>query len=165
MGEPILGVDPGTSTTALAIVMDAAVAYSGTMPWGEALSRIEELCHVWRLKRAVVEMPRTGVFYARHASKKGAPKTVSGQIKIIQNVGKNMGISQLIVERCRQLKIVTIVRHPEKGNTKWDAEYWCRVFGWPGRPPSEHARDAACLALRYEKWYGWVLPNPEELKK
>lgn len=151
----ILGVDPGLRTTGLFLLCDGTCLFHKTMTGEAALRKIDDLKTVYRVERAVAEKPKTGIFYMHHDTKSNAPKFEAGRIKIMQNVGMNMGFTDLLVKHCESLGIRTIVRNPGRKNTKWGADYWRSVFHWQGRLPSEHARDAAVLALEWEKWQGW----------
>jgi hypothetical protein len=152
----ILGIDPGISTTGLALVENVRLFKHKTLPGVEALSYIESMHRFYGFNRAVVEKPRAGVLYGRHLTKSNNVVNIRGMIKIAQNVGQNIQMTNQIIEKLKNLNVQVIDVNPKNKTTKWKKEFWQKVFQWKGRLPSEHARDAAVLALQWEKWVGWV---------
>lgn len=151
----ILGIDPGIGKTGLALVEKGLLFRHKTMRGDDALKYVIDLHRVYRFDRAIIERPKESVFYSRHMMKSNAIQNARGMIKLAQNVGMNIRLTD---EFCSALKSCGVSVHdtnPRRGNTKWDISRWCSVFNWSGRPPSEHARDAAVLAMLFENWGGW----------
>lgn len=156
----ILGIDPGTGTTGIALLDGGRVFKHKTLKGKDALLYIADLHTIYKYSKAVVEKPKQGVFYARHMHGKYAIMSQAGVIKLAQNVGMNIALTQSLVDKLRELGVRTKEVNPRRGTTKWEVGYWTRIFHWEsGRTPSEHARDAAVLALQWETWVGWNLPN------
>lgn len=161
----ILGLDPGCRKTGVTLLHNGLVFKHKTLPGDEALLYIKNLHTIYKYDRAVVEKPKQAVFYAKHMLKSNAVRSQAGVIKLAQNVGMNMKLTQEIVDTLIELGVRVRQVNPRRGTTKWEVGYWCRIFHWEsGRTPSEHARDAAVLALQWEKWVGWNLPNKYDKK-
>jgi hypothetical protein len=103
------------------------------------------------VSRAVVEMPQMSVLYGRHIAGMGR----MAQNKIAMNVGQNIRLAQEIMEKLRSTGVHVQEVKPRFSATKWEKDRWRLVFSFLGRLPSEHARDAAVLALQWENWVGW----------
>ena len=156
----ILGLDPGCGTTGIALVENGKLFKHKTMRGEAALIYIANLHTIYKYEKAVVEKPKQAVFYARHATKSNAVKSQAGIIKLAQNVGMNMKLTEDLVKKLRSIGVRTKEVNPKRGTTKWEVGYWTRIFDWQsGRVPSEHARDASVLAFNWENWVGWNLPN------
>jgi hypothetical protein len=156
----ILGLDPGCGTTGIALLDNGKVFKHRTMRGKDAILYIEDLYTIYKYDRAVVEKPKQAVFYARHLTKSNSVKSQAGVIKLAQNVGMNIKLTEDLVDKLRGIGVRVKEVSPKRGCTKWDVGYWTRIFKWEsGKTPSEHARDAAILALQWEKWVGWNLPN------
>ncbi len=156
----ILGLDPGVGTTGIAIIENGRLFRHKTMRGNDALLYIADLHTIYQYNRAVVEKPKQAVFYARHLTKTNSVKSQTGVIKLAQNVGMNIKLTQDLVDRLRSLGVRVKEVNPRRGSTKWEPGYWTRIFKWEsGRIPSEHARDASVLAFMWENWVGWNLPN------
>lgn len=152
----ILGIDPGCGTTGIALVENGKLFKHKTMKGSDALLYIVDLHKVYKYDRAVVERPKQAVFYARHATKKNAVVTPAGVIKLAQNVGMNIKLTQDIIEKLRSIGVRVKEVNPRRGSTKWNKGFWLKIFSWKGRLPSEHARDASIHALQWERrgeWY------------
>jgi hypothetical protein len=154
----ILGIDPGCGTTGLALVEGNRVFWHKTLPGEDALNLVIGLRMVHRFTRAVVERPREAVLYARHMQKSNAVRSLGGIVKLSQNVGMNMKLTDDFCVRLRGAGVTVHDPHPTRGWTKWPENQWTMTFNWPAgkRLPSSHARDAACLALQHENWRGWT---------
>jgi len=149
--------DPGTRTGHC--VMDRGkILHLKTNGKRDAISHMCDLYIVYRFKRAVIEMPKLGVFYASHEGQ-GGVNSPSGRIKLMQNVGQNIAFSLSVCEKLEEIGVKVYRPNPKKGTTKWEFERWCRIFEWEGRHPSNHARDASVLAFMYENWVGFNLPE------
>lgn len=159
----ILGLDPGISTTGVGLVDEGRLIQHKTLPGKEAMIYIVNLHSIYRYTRSVVEMPRTAVIYGRHMTKKNAVFSQAGMIKLAQNVGMNIQLARDFIEKLKEIGSQVLDVNPKRGSTKWDAEYWRKVFQWEGRVPSQHARDASILALQWEKWVGWSVESSEKL--
>jgi hypothetical protein len=156
----ILGLDPGVGATGVALVDNGSLFKHKTLRGKEALLYIADLHTIYKYTKAVVEKPKQAVFYARHLTKSNSVKSQAGVIKLAQNVGMNIQLTQNLVDKLHELGVRVKEVNPKRGSTKWDVGYWERIFKWEsGRTPSEHARDAAVLAFQYENWVGWNLPN------
>jgi len=154
----ILGLDPGVGTTGVALVDHGKLFKHKTLRGADALIYIEDLHTIYKYTKSVVEKPKQAVFYARHMTKSNAVRSQAGVIKLAQNVGMNIQLTQNLVDKLHSLGVRTKEVNPKRGSTKWDVGYWTRIFNWEsGRTPSEHARDAAVLALLWENWVGWNL--------
>lgn len=64
----------------------------------------------------------------------------------LQGAGSIKRDCKIWQEFCEYHKIPFKMLPPQKGQTKWTAEYFKRLTGWEGRT-SEHARDAAALVF------------------
>ena len=156
----ILGVDPGCGTTGLSLVQKGKLFKHKTLPGKEALQLIVVWHTIYKYEKAVVEKPKQAVFYVRHLTKSNSVKSQAGVIKLAQNVGMNIKLTEDIVDKLKEIGVRTKEVNPKRGSTKWDVGYWTRIFQWEsGRVPSQHARDASILAMQYENWVGWNLPN------
>ena len=156
----ILGLDPGCGTTGVALMDNGKLFKHKTLPGKEALIYIVNLHTIYRYTKAVVEKPKQAVFYARHLTKTNALISQAGVIKLAQNVGMNIKLTDDIIDKLREIGVRVKDVNPRRGSTKWDVGYWTRIFQWEsGRVPSEHARDASVLAMQWENWVGWNLPN------
>ena len=156
----ILGLDPGCSTTGIALVEGGRLFKHKTMRGDKALLYIADLYTIYKYERAVVEMPKQGVFYAKHQTKKNAVNSQAGVVKLAQNVGMNIKLTDDLIDKLRSIGVRVKEVNPKRGSTKWEVGFWTRIFKWEsGRTPSEHARDAAVLAFQWENWVGWNLPN------
>ena len=156
----ILGLDPGCGTTGIALLNDGILFKHRTMRGPDALQYIAHLHTIYKYDKAVVERPKQAVFYAKHMTKANAVKSQAGVIKLAQNVGMNIRLTDEIVAKLRSIGVRVKEVSPKRGSTKWEIGYWTRIFKWEsGRHPSEHARDASVLALHWENWVGWNLPN------
>lgn len=147
----ILGIDGGNKKCGICLISDGEVVCHKTQKITEALQTIDNLYVIYRYKKAVVEMPSESVLYGEHV--KGLSLGI--QRKIMCNVGENRQCAKMLIEKLKKMGVQTIERRPKKGMTKWNKEYWCKVFKYTKRAPSEHARDAGVLALQWENWYGW----------
>lgn len=147
----ILGIDAGHNKCGMCLIDNGLVVYHKTQKITDALKTVENLHVVYRFKKAVVEMPSESVIYGRHL------RNASDGIKrkIMCNVGENRQCAKMIIEKLQNIGVQTIERRPRKGTTKWRKDYWCQVFKYNKRAPSEHARDAGVIALQWEKWTGW----------
>lgn len=156
----ILGLDPGCGSTGIALIDNGRLFRHRTMSGDAALQYIVDLHSIYQYTRAVVEKPKQAVFYARHLTKSNSVMSQAGVVKLAQNVGMNIKLTEELVATLRFIGVRTTTVNPKRGSTKWDVGYWTRVFDWKsGRVPSEHARDASVLAFQYENWVGWNLPN------
>jgi hypothetical protein len=152
----ILGLDPGVGATGVALVDNGSLFKHKTLRGKKALLYIADLHTIYKYTKAVVEKPKQAVFYARHLTKGNAVRSQAGVIKLAQNVGMNIQLTQNLVDKLHELGVRVKEVNPKRGSTKWDIGYWERIFKWTsGRTPSEHARDAAVLALLWENWVGW----------
>ena len=158
----ILGIDAGHNKCGICLIDNGLVVYHKTQKITEALKTVENLRFVYRFKKAVVEMPSESVFYSKHFTTIRDPQKLEAiKRKIMCNVGENRQCAKMIIEKLQNIGIQTIERRPRKGTTKWDKEYWCKVFKYNKRAPSEHARDAGVLALQWENWIGWNILKGE----
>lgn len=153
----VIGIDPGISTTGIALVQNAKLFKHKTLLGKESFSYIENLHTLYRFKHAVIEKPKTGVLYQRHFTKSNKIMSDAGMIKLAQNIGQNIQLTNELVDKLESLGIEVLQVNPKRKCTKWKKEYWQMVFGWEGKLPSEHARDASIHALQWEKWVGWNL--------
>ena len=144
----ILGVDPGASTTGLAIVDEGKLAFHKTLPYEEAYARMDGLYSIYRFPVAVVEVNLAGVNYLRNPS--GGIYRYNNRMG---SAGANRVLGKRLAKKLRSLGIKVIESTPKCGCSKWSKGYWCTLFEWPEgkRLPSEHARDAAVLALLKER--------------
>jgi hypothetical protein len=156
----ILGLDPGIATTGITLLDKGKILKHKTCKGKDALVYIVDLHTIYKYSKAVIEKPKQAVFYAKHMAGPHGIKTQAGVIKLAQNVGMNIQLTENLVDKLKELGVRTREVNPGRGMTKWDVGYWTRIFNWEsGRTPSEHARDAAVLALKWENWVGWNLPN------
>jgi hypothetical protein len=153
----ILGVDPGVGKRrcGFALVSSGKLFRHKTTDGSEAIAYVRALHSVYRFDRCTVEMPQPGVVYARHSTKKNAVTSEAGRIKLAMNVGQNIQLAHEIISELKRLCVKVKEVKPQRKSTKWPVEKWVLIFGWCGRPPSEHARDASIHALQYEVWAGW----------
>lgn len=147
----ILGIDGGNSKAGICLIDNGVVLYHKTTNIMETLKLVIDLHTVYRFKRAVVEMPSNSLIYSKH----GAGISPAIMRKIMCNVGENRQCAKMIAMKLESIGVQVLLKKPARGTTKWDAKYWCSVFNYTKRPPSEHARDAGVIALTHEKWIGW----------
>lgn len=159
------GVDPGLTYTGYALLEDGLVFHHKTVNGKLALDYLVRAIKAYSISRAVVERPKESVLYQKHlygAKVRGAHVSDSYKFKICMDIGKNVLISDMIIETLKKYGVKTKVENPRAGETKWNKDKWRSVFKWGGtRLPSEHARDAAVRALLNEGWYGWDLTQEE----
>jgi hypothetical protein len=153
----ILGIDPGVNKSGFALVNNGRLFRHKTVSGWQAVDYAKALRPIYGFDRCVVEKPKTGVLYAKHMTGKNAIISEAGRIKLAQNIGQNIQLTNQIVSALKQLGVAVHEVNPKRKATKWKADYWQKVFSWEGRTPSEHARDASVIALQYERWVGWVL--------
>jgi hypothetical protein len=139
----ILGCDPG-SNFGMAVVDNRKLVAHKTVKANQAEAAIRQFHADYKFARAAVEMPQTGVLYSRHAAQ---VMSEAGRIKIAMNVGENVALAKRTIALLKSLGVEVVERSPRRALTKWSADYFCKIFQWAKRPPSEHARDAAVLAL------------------
>jgi hypothetical protein len=151
----VFGFDPGASFTGMSVVHKARLLWHKTQTGENALTLIPSIVTIYNIRRAVVEMPRMGVFYGRHLQGNNAIMSMAGQIKLAQNVGENIALTKRIIAKLKECGCAVRECNPKRGSTKWPVEHWKRVFNWDKRHPSSHARDASVLALMNENWIGW----------
>jgi hypothetical protein len=150
----ILGIDAGSSTTALCILDKGKILYQKTMTIAKAMEAIEKMHCIYHFEHAIVEMPSESLFYARHwTDKRGNPIGERVKQKILINAGENRQCAKQLVEKLESFGVKVKKQQPTRGTTKWSESYWRSVFKYEGRI-SSHARDAAILALTNECWYG-----------
>ena len=153
----ILGVDPGVGKTGFAVVDNGKMVHHKTVVGKKAIGYVLALQSVYKFDRAIIERPQQGVLYGRHFTGPNAIKSTAGMIKLAQNIGANMYLSDEIARALQKVGVMVYVVRPAKKVTKWSFEYWQIVFKWKGRRPSEHARDASVIALQYEKSHIWEI--------
>lgn len=156
----ILGVDPGTGKRrcGIALVSGGKLFQHKTVDGCEAVEYVRALHSVYRFDRCTIEMPQEGAIYGRHSTKKNKVICEAGRIKIAMDIGKNIQLAKELRRELEGLGVKVKEVKPQRAATKWELDYWIRIFGWTkknGRPPSEHARDASVHALQYENWAGW----------
>lgn len=150
----MMGVDPG-STTGIAIVVHGRLVYCKQYAKVVALGLLSNIAMTYNVKRAAVEKPRLGLLYARNRIQ-GLKDPIAGQIKIAQNVGQNIALTQQMIGMLRGdgIEVLEVTpgrkRRGTAGTSKWDKNLWARVFDWDQRLPGEHARDAAVIAYLNE---------------
>ena len=135
MSRVIAGIDPGTKT--------------GVALWSpkkQAFKSIETVGIVSAMRRIITAMSpdiEVAVYFedARLRTWFGN----SGREKL-QGAGSIKRDSAIWQEFCEYYKIPYQAVKPEKGQTKWGAEYFKRLTGWEKRT-SQHARDAAALVF------------------
>lgn len=146
----ILGIDGGAKT-GLALIDRGNLIYTKTVKSGDVLSFLSNLKRIYNYQEAVIEKPSTKFLYARHFTKGNKVLSEGGKIRLAQNVGMNQQIIKEIVERLESMGIIVLQTQPRRGMSKWDKEYWKRVFNCGEfKLPSEHVRDAAILARAWE---------------
>ena len=157
----LLGVDPG-ARTGMCLMQCGKIIHVSTVFAKDAISEVKRLHTMYPFYRAAVEMPRMGVLYKRHTLS-GGILSLAGQIKIAQNVGQNIALTNMIIDTLRDLGVYVAKVHPKPGASKWESGYWCRVFKWEGlQVPGEHGRDATVIAYLNENRPDFVLNAPKE---
>ena len=132
-----IGIDPGVNTGFA--VWDADIrAFREVCTYGivEALHEAREwaeLCNA----TLVIEDARQRQWLPRE-------RNLSEYRGKLMGAGSVRRDSQIWEEFADFYNIPIILQPPRKGATKWTAEQFKRITGWPGRT-SNHARDAALL--------------------
>lgn len=156
----VIGIDPGAQT-GIALLTPAGVVCR-TVSWGaDGAAVYAVLRPMVALARgedgkgdvsAVVETPGPAYF----------PRRVNqrANYKIAMNVGECAAKAAALAGFLRGMGLAVTERRPLAGRTKrrLTVAEWRALFpAYQGRPPSGHARDAACLAdheYRVRKWLG-----------
>jgi hypothetical protein len=149
----ILGIDPGIGKRrcGFAMVSNGILFRHKTIDGNQAAAYACSLHLIYHFDRCVIERPRLGVIYARHLKKKNRVLSDAGRAKLAMNVGQNIYLADEIARELRGLDVQVKQVPPKNRKTKWRPDYWRAVFGWKGRLPSEHARDASIVALMHER--------------
>ncbi len=157
----ILGIDTGVGKRCcgIALVVDGKLFRHKTVDGCKAIEYAKSLYSVYRFDRCVIEKPRLAVIYARHSTKSNRVIGDAGRNKIAMNVGQNIQLTNDITRELEKIGVKVKQVPPKSKATKWPVDYWRRIFGWEGRAPSSHARDASVIALQYENWAGWSAPE------
>ena len=143
-----IGVDPG-STTGIAVIIEGGGLHSAkSLDWDGDGTKIKAYLRLmWdiygRGTLVVIEIPGAG-FFPREGLSQGV------QRKIAMNVGQCVARASEVAAYCEGLGFTVVKRRPMRGGTKraLSGETWRGIFKWQGRLPSNHARDAAMLALK-----------------
>jgi hypothetical protein len=146
----ILGIDPGTGKRrcGLALVSGGKLFRHKTVDGKDAITHAVAIHMVYHFDRCVIEKPRLGVIYAKHLTKSNKVISEAGRAKLAMNVGQNIQLTNDITRALEGIGVKVKQVPPKNKATKWRKEYWAAVFKWEGRVPSEHARDAAVIALQ-----------------
>lgn len=150
----MMGVDPG-STTGIAIVVRGRLVYCKQFKRAVVFDTIINVVRTYNVRDAAVEKPRLGLLYARNRIE-GTKDPLAGQIKIAQNVGQNIALTDTICMLLEREGVEVRKVEPGRkrkgtpGTSKWDCGLWARVFDWSARLPGGHARDAAVIAYLNE---------------
>jgi hypothetical protein len=141
-----LGIDPG-AMTGLALLDGGRPVSLQTRAWGEDGSEVKgwvrEALEAWGAFMVVVEIPPKG-YFMRNVS-------VRANCRISGNVGECRAKAAEIAAFCEGLGLTVMRTPPIRGGTKRKVSeaIWRARFKWEWRLPSNHARDAACLADHY----------------
>ena len=132
-----IGIDPGTHTgVAVWDTMEGKFLSLETLPIHQALFKVM----MWRDRvghdlRVVFEDARQRTWFGKGDT--SAKLQGAGSIKRDCSIWEDF---------CKDYQIPYRAVPPQKGGTKWDAQYFNYVTGWQGKT-SNHARDAALLVL------------------
>lgn len=130
----IIGIDPGARTgIACYLPSEDRLLYARTTTFWDAYDEVTQ--HGTREVVVVVEDPAQIRPVFEHDTRDERQRE-----KIAQNVGINKAHATLLVEGLERLGYTVRRRRP--GGKKWNAKFFRRITGYPGRT-SEHARDAA----------------------
>jgi len=154
----ILGIDPGTGKRrcGFALISDGRLFRHKTVDGCRAIAYAKALYAVYHFGQCVIERPRLGVIYEKHLMKKNKIITDAGRAKLAMNIGQNIQLASDLTRELEAIGVKVKQMPPKNKATKWRKEYWNTVFKWEGRLPSGHARDAAVIALQWEKESGWT---------
>lgn len=131
----IAGIDPGTKT-GIAIWNCKAQRFEAILTSGIVCAMETVRAHNVDLVR--IEDARKRRWYGNAGREK------------LQGVGSVKRDCAIWQEFCGYYDIQFQAVAPQKGQTKWSAEYFKRVTGWDDRT-SEHSRDAAILVFGEKK--------------
>lgn len=131
-----IGIDTGTHT--------------GLAVWDDKLKKLTSLetIPIHRAMSRVLELSSTeDVFVifedARQRTWFGRDKNTNAKLQGAGSIKRDCSIWE---DFCKDYQIPYRAVPPQKGGTKWTAEYFNYVTGWQGKT-SNHARDAALLVL------------------
>jgi len=137
-----IGIDPGSRTGVAAMRGDKLLSCR-TFGWRKDRDALEghlaHLCAQHPGLVAFVEEPR-GTVYPRGLSP-------AAQAKVGKDVGQCLARAREIARYLDKCGAQVHLVPPLRNGTKWAEKMWRGVFQWTKRLPSNHARDAACLAL------------------
>jgi len=140
----IIGVDPGTRT-GLAVLVDQTLVRCQTFNHEDLHFALSLCIQEYAPDLIAVETPGPGIFVRPGAN-----------VYAMRRIARNVGQCQARADEVYRLacfllhKDHVITKRPVRGGTKraWTPQMWRAAFGWTGRMPSNHARDAALLARR-----------------
>jgi hypothetical protein len=133
----IVGIDPGVTTGFAVAEVGKGLTRVEGMKIHRAIDEVKALHAAWLLRLVVFEDARLRKWLGtkgREAAQ-GAG-SIKRDCKIWEDFLQELG--------CPYQQIA-----PQKGATKWSAEYFAKVTGWEART-NNHGRDAACLIIG--KW-------------
>lgn len=142
----IIGIDPGSST-GIALMENGRLVVCKTIQWEEDGSEVRTAIFVACMDRkdvlVVIERPGVGI-YPRPG------QSARAMMRIARSVGQLQERTSQLSAYCRALGCEVREVPPARGGTKraWTPDAWRAAFAWSGRLPSNHARDAALLAMR-----------------
>ena len=136
----LIGIDPGVATGYAEWDRQAGGFLAiKSMPIHLAMLRVQEHMTAGRIEGVAWEDARLRTWFGT----KGA--------EALQGAGSIKRDCTIWSDYLAHLKCPRRAVKPQAGATKWDADTFRRVTGWPGRT-NEHGRDAALLVWRLEHW-------------
>lgn len=141
MSAYVIGIDPGVSTGFAAIGRDKKLVKVETLAIDQAMELVRDLHTQGLIDHVVVEDARLRTWFGGADARQA--RSGAGIREGIGSVKRDCSIWSEFLGR-KNIPFVAV--KPASGQTKWDAAYFKRLTGWPGRT-SNHARDAAALIL------------------
>lgn len=143
-----VGLDPGANV-GIALVKDGKLDLAVTRKWKkiddyhEITFYLQSWYDMHGAKKAIIEMPALGVWHR-------PGQTQAQMLKIARDVGQCQQVASDLGQLCQGIGYDVTMRPPIRHGTKRALKRpaWDKFFpDWKGRRISEHARDAAMLAL------------------
>ena len=135
-----IGIDPGTHTgIAFWDSIQREFIELSTIPIHQALAKVRKFYNDNKGQSDICVIFED----ARQRTWFGRDKNTNAKLQGAGSIKRDCSIWE---DFCKDYQIPYRAVPPQKGGTKWNAEYFNYVTGWQGKT-SNHARDAALLVL------------------
>ena len=146
----VLGIDPGSSTGLAVVSLESgSVHYAKTVSAkniDDVLNEITRLVEFWAEIVVLGVVVQTPIFQTGKT-----PRWNPSPVSLAKNAATSHEIIGFLKGLSLRYPLDIQIRQPTRGSgMKMDAEMFAKVYGYTGRT-SEHARDAANLAMSWRK--------------